>query len=200
MRTPGKVAGPRAQRTVQAILTCARALFLENGYVNTSVEDITKAAGVSRATFWTYFKSKPDVLRALGENAEKDGMDLAAKFGRISDKQATDEIVDWVRSYLAFLDTYGSFIHAAYQAAYDDPELRQWAMATLMEGARAFGEALDALRGGKRNPRHDSAIEGLAFLSMFERVWYQRRIGGTELDEEAVVATLSNLVAAAVRA
>lgn len=37
-------------------------LFLEQGYPNTSVADITRRAGVSRATFFNYVPTKSDLL------------------------------------------------------------------------------------------------------------------------------------------
>jgi AcrR family transcriptional regulator len=37
-------------------------LFLEQGYHNTSVDDIATRAGVSRATFFNYFPAKADAL------------------------------------------------------------------------------------------------------------------------------------------
>jgi AcrR family transcriptional regulator len=37
-------------------------LFLENGYAGTTVEQITRRAGVSRNTFFNYFDSKSDVF------------------------------------------------------------------------------------------------------------------------------------------
>lgn len=197
MRSPGKVAGPRAQRTVQSILNSARALFLDKGYVSTSVEDITTAAGVSRATFWTYFQSKPDVLRALGGDAESDGMALAISFGKVS--RSENEISSWVHAYLEFLDKNGAFINATYQATYDDPELRAWATESMMAGSRAFGASLAALRGKKSSIKRDPAIEGLALLSMFESLWFHWRIGGTDLDYDAVVATISSLILAAIQ-
>lgn len=42
----------------------ASELFLERGYHRTSVDDIATRAGVSRATFFNYFPTKPDVLFA----------------------------------------------------------------------------------------------------------------------------------------
>lgn len=39
-------------------------LFLERGYVTTSVADITQRAGVSRSTFFNYFTAKSDLLWA----------------------------------------------------------------------------------------------------------------------------------------
>lgn len=51
-------------------------LFLEQGYAKTSIEDITRRAGVSRNTFFNYFDLKSDVFwveidRALGLLPEK---------------------------------------------------------------------------------------------------------------------------------
>jgi AcrR family transcriptional regulator len=40
----------------------AAELFLEQGYHQTSVDDIAHRAGVSRATFFNYFPAKADVL------------------------------------------------------------------------------------------------------------------------------------------
>ena len=40
----------------------ATELFLEQGYADTSVDDISARAGVSRATFFNYFPAKVDVL------------------------------------------------------------------------------------------------------------------------------------------
>lgn len=40
----------------------ATELFLEQGYHQTTIEQITQRAGVSRATFFNYFPSKSDVL------------------------------------------------------------------------------------------------------------------------------------------
>ncbi len=44
-------------------------LFLERGYAETSVADITRRAGVSRATFFNYVDSKSDLLWASVDDA-----------------------------------------------------------------------------------------------------------------------------------
>ena len=54
---------PRAtSREVIAEAACE--LFLERGFENTRVADITQRAGVSRSSFFNYFTSKTDVLWA----------------------------------------------------------------------------------------------------------------------------------------
>jgi AcrR family transcriptional regulator len=47
------------------LLDTALALFLENGYERTSVEQITNAVGVAKGTFYHYFATKTDLLAQL---------------------------------------------------------------------------------------------------------------------------------------
>ena len=193
-RSPARELGPKARRTVQSILDNARELFLDRGYVSTSVEDITSAAGVSRATFWTYFATKQDVLRALGENIKEEGLAIARHFADLPAGASLDEVTGWVRAYLRFLDTYGAFINAAFQAAYTDPELRQWQLDNETGGAETLGKGLLHLQGGKAIPGVDPAIQGLGILSMLERFWYQWRVGGLDLDEATVARSMAQLI------
>lgn len=59
--------GLRAQKQRQTriqIGETALKLFLANGYEGTTLDDIAQAAGISRRTFFAYFKSKDDILLA----------------------------------------------------------------------------------------------------------------------------------------
>jgi AcrR family transcriptional regulator len=47
------------------ILDCAQKLFYEQGYNNTSVNTIIETIGVSKGTFYHYFKSKEELLNSL---------------------------------------------------------------------------------------------------------------------------------------
>lgn len=179
---------------MQSILDCARELFLDRGYVSTAVEDITSAAGVSRATFWTYFATKQDVLRALGENVEEEGRALAREFAALPAGASLDAITGWVHSYLRFLDIHGVFITASFQAAYTDPELRQWQLGAELGGAEILGKGLLRMQGGTASSGVDPTVQGLGILSMLERFWYQWRVGGMHLDENAVARSMAQLI------
>ncbi|MGM3389577.1 TetR/AcrR family transcriptional regulator [Stutzerimonas stutzeri] len=52
----------KRRETRQRIAEAALSLFLANGYHGTTLDDIAAAAGISRRTFFSYFKSKDDII------------------------------------------------------------------------------------------------------------------------------------------
>ena len=54
-----------AQETRQKLLAAGKKLIAERGLSEIAVEDITAASGVSKGTFYTYFKSKEEIACAL---------------------------------------------------------------------------------------------------------------------------------------
>ncbi len=81
----------------EKIKSVAQKLFLQKGFDNVSVEEITKQAGISKGSFYTYFKSKNELLKeiALGSiDALKDELIKNAK-----------KLKDPVHSIKTFLET-----------------------------------------------------------------------------------------------
>lgn len=56
----------RSHATKQTLVQSALALWRTNGYAKTTVADICRAAGVSKALFYFYFPRKEDVLFEVG--------------------------------------------------------------------------------------------------------------------------------------
>ncbi|MGB3376768.1 MAG: helix-turn-helix domain-containing protein, partial [Microbacterium sp.] len=61
MASETRAGRPRASSR-ETLAEAACELFLEQGYDDTSIVDITRRAGVSRSSFFNYFSSKSDVL------------------------------------------------------------------------------------------------------------------------------------------
>lgn len=64
---PSKPVGLREQKrrqTFQRIAEAGLKFFLSKGYQETTIDEIAAAAGISRRTFFYYFKSKDDILLA----------------------------------------------------------------------------------------------------------------------------------------
>jgi AcrR family transcriptional regulator len=56
----------RSHETKRSLVAAAMALWRANGYARTTVADICRAAGVSKALFYFYFPRKEDVLFEVG--------------------------------------------------------------------------------------------------------------------------------------
>src|SRR5512136_823533 len=55
----------QAQATRSMIVAAAQALFLEQGYICTTIETIAERAGVATSTVYAIFGSKRGILRAI---------------------------------------------------------------------------------------------------------------------------------------
>lgn len=56
-----------AAETRKALVEAAKKIICDKGLANTSIEEITEASGVSKGTFYTYFKRKEDIVFELSK-------------------------------------------------------------------------------------------------------------------------------------
>lgn len=90
----------RPRATSQAtIAEAATELFLEQGYAETTVADITRRAGVSRSSFFNYFGSKSAILWAgldegiaAGVSALQQGAPVGSALRRVVDELQPDAL------------------------------------------------------------------------------------------------------------
>lgn len=57
----------KKQRNKQAIVEAAISLFSAQGYEKTSIEQISRAAGVGKGTVYSYFQTKKDIIKGFCE-------------------------------------------------------------------------------------------------------------------------------------
>ena len=55
----------KRRETLRRITDAGMCLFIEKGYDSTTLDEIAAAAGISRRTFFYYFKSKDDILLSM---------------------------------------------------------------------------------------------------------------------------------------
>jgi TetR/AcrR family transcriptional repressor of nem operon len=90
---------PAAQRRGD-LITAGQQLFVARGLAATTLEDITRAAGMSKGLFYQYFRSKDDLVRALQE-------------------QLSGELADQLRAAAAARDDWGAKLDACAQASFE---------------------------------------------------------------------------------
>ena len=83
------------------ILDKAWELFRKNGYEETKVEDITRELGVSKGSFYTYFKTKDEVLYEILERIKKENEE---RINKINVNQEPSKILeDYVTSKMNYI-------------------------------------------------------------------------------------------------
>ena len=115
----------QAAQTEAALKQAALVVFARSGYLNTKIVDITREAGRSAGSFYTYFPGKEALLESLLTDllAEADGQVGQAAHGEdFSDRAA----VRWhVAMYWDFAKQHRTVLAALRQAATIDDEFAQ---------------------------------------------------------------------------
>jgi AcrR family transcriptional regulator len=191
-RQPAQVLGPRANRTIARILAAATEIFLVRGYGGTTIDEIARVAGLSRASFYSYFPSKRELLLTLGANHASEATEVVESLRSIEAPWRVADIEDWVRAYFALLETHGSFSFAWTQAAHEDEEIRRAGMRRHLNICRRLGAAMGAVRGAPfPHPRE----QGLLTLSMLERSWSYCRLYAGTIDPGVIQAEAARMIA-----
>ncbi len=185
--------GPRATRTRDAILSAARAEFLDHGYVGTRVHHITSACGISRAGFYLYFRDKRQVFDAVGEAAYHAVLAVIGEWDALAVPATAPDVEAWTRSYFAVMDEHGSFIFSSAQAPAPDEEFRQASNRLQMRVAWSFGAKLQRRQ---QVPTDTPDALGLAVLAMLDRTWFASRAAQLPVADADLVRTVARCIAA----
>lgn len=117
---------PKGRRRQSDLLAAARETFIERGYFDTRVEDIAQRANVSRATFYTYFESKDEILGVIVGELVDDLFDASS-----------ESLEPAPTPYLTLQATIRQFMHAYRDRA---------AMIRILEQAVAFSDEFLEIR------------------------------------------------------
>src|SRR5260370_37678991 len=78
MRQPENMDGKESARAAH-VLETALTVFARHGFRKTSMEDIAKAAGISRQGIYLHFKNKDEIFSAAIQKALDDGLRAASE-------------------------------------------------------------------------------------------------------------------------
>jgi AcrR family transcriptional regulator len=106
------------------VLEIALTVFARHGYRKTSIEDIAKAAGISRQGIYLYFKNKDEIFGASIQKALDDGLQAANAI--LDDDQLTLEeklvkaLDEWFGRYVGLLHPEASDLVAQCERVLGD--------------------------------------------------------------------------------
>jgi AcrR family transcriptional regulator len=124
-------------------------LFVERGYEQTTVDDITERAGLGRTTFFRHYRSKEDVVfpdhdRLLEQVSER--------LQTSSHSTALVAVSDAVRLVLLHYIAEGDLARRRYALTSTVPALRDREIASVARYQRLFREFIAAWMGGPDEP------------------------------------------------
>ncbi len=157
-----------------ALLSAAAQVFAEKGFFSTRITDITKAAGVSAGSFYTYFESKEEILGAVMDSfrAGDPSETTFAPTTSVGDAEV------WLRTALTtaverFADNARMW-RAVQQAALGTEQIRSRVRDQQDEVVASVAAGLAPLiEGGLAQPHTPAAFVARALVAMTEESLFQ---------------------------
>ncbi|HET7738434.1 MAG TPA: TetR/AcrR family transcriptional regulator [Tepidiformaceae bacterium] len=109
--------------TSDAILRAAEELIARDGYHNVTVDDIRRAAGVSRATFYFYFRNKLHLFNAVVQGVVDKLYELAG--GHYPDRTEYERIVLANVAYLSVWSKERHILGELFALSLVEPEVAE---------------------------------------------------------------------------
>ena len=173
--------------TRQRLVDAARDLFLRNGTRGTSVDDIAKAAGTSRATFYAHFTDKQDVVREMARGMWEQTFSLYGRFGLLKDWTHAS-IEGWLRLI------FDAWDHDSASVALVVQEMPGELQADFLPDLE---KRVAALMSSNPNWNRFSPEEGkrraVLLVLQLERGMSALHWGGWKTDRDALLATLTDM-------
>lgn len=168
------------QMTRRLLLESGLELFKSKGYAVTTVDDIATAAGTTRATFYAYFSSRSELMRALIDEQLNEALQRVVSPEHGSTAQglvatvadgSPEAIMAWLRRTADSWPAIRPIIRVGRDAAVVDPELTDLVERWMEE---AISDIEDGLaRAGRLEPhqRHFRGVLAMAQLDFVAQNW-----------------------------
>jgi AcrR family transcriptional regulator len=186
---------PSGDDREQAILATAERLLAERSFASISVDDLAKGAGLSRPTFYFYFKSKEAVLLSLLEPV----ITLAdSEFDGAVQRLPADPRRVWRNGIKAFFTAFAShrtLVSAGREALATSPEFKAVWSAYMQKWIDQTATMITAERKRGAAPETIPAADLASSLNqMNERTMMAALATETPaVDEDRVVDTLTHI-------
>jgi AcrR family transcriptional regulator len=197
--TTEKPSGPRSRKGIETrarLVSAAKEVFEESGFLDARISDIAERAGLSHGSFYHYFESKEEVFREVA--AEVDGR-LSAPldsviFDSSSHASPSERIAQAIRLNMESYRDEARIMGVIEQVSRFDQELSalrgEWQNRNLSAIADSIG---DLQRHGLVDHRINPRIAAAALGSMtyrFPEMWFVQGLLDCEFDEGVEQLTL----------
>lgn len=183
------------QMTRRLLLESGLELFKTKSYAATTVDDIATAAGTTRVTFYAYFPSRSDLMRALIDEQLNETLERvrSPEHGSTArDLVATvaegthEAIMAWLRRTAELWPAVRPIIRIGRDASVVDPDLPDLVERWMEEAIADIEDGLSAAGRLEPHQRHFRGVLAMAQLDYVAQHWdgSDWKIGRDEMLEE----------------
>lgn len=188
-----------SKMTADRILHQAMRIFLEKGYHGTTIDDITKGAGLTKGALYWHFESKEALLKKIIEEFEKrflDGLMAAVEKVNGSTVDKLEKYFNYNAAFsyynrelcVSFTTLSGELVGAHHSI---EPEIRR-----IYKKYQNFLTNL-ILRGKKEQvfkKEIDAALAALTLIAFHDGVLLQWSMNRDKIDGKAYVQTFKKII------
>src|SRR3954469_19164623 len=179
----------QGRKTMAKLLDAGMRVFAERGFHAARVDDIVRTARASHGTFYLYFSSKEDLLRALAVQCSEQIEALAGTLGAVTpDAAGWQELRRFLDDFLSTYARYGPVIRAWMEDHVDDRQVNRLGVGAFTAIATALGQRMHAAGAS------GSEVSVAALMALLERFAYFRVSRGLDFDQTVMLDTLTSVL------
>lgn len=184
------------RHTRRALLDQGRHLFVARGYPNVTIDDITRAVGCSRATFYLHFKNKMDVLASISaETIEYRAKEVYRDLDTVLLTGERAEFVAWVSRALHWFYRNREILPTWDQALAAEPEFQAIGRHAIQELTDAMPRYLDRWPKARQD---EARFRVELLVTQLERYFTRAEVQGTidysgDTSEHSVAEVLADI-------
>ncbi|MFD2469028.1 TetR/AcrR family transcriptional regulator [Amycolatopsis silviterrae] len=184
----------RRDQTRSRLADAAVDCFSLTGYVATSIEDITAAAGTTRATFYRHFRSKADVLMEVLRHLDEEYEPVYLALFELAERPSRERISRWLDDTLRVWERTRVASAAVTEAALLDDTVRERQQTSFERDIELLAAALQ--KGGCWTEPQAKVRAALLF-GQLQQMFLRWSSHGWDLDRDETAVVLARMWSAA---
>jgi len=181
--------------TRETLVDAAYAAFEQNGYVDTTVEDIVQRAGTSRPTFYAHFEGKAQVLEAIVDRLKlREEYQRSLAHFRAMKEPTVDALQAWFEEYADFYEKNLRIHKAIHQALIIDREFAQWQISSLQD----FIELWKSVGFIENTDSDDLRLAALMMFALGDQFMYLWLVHGVPIERKKATRALAEALRATI--
>ncbi len=180
----------RGEATRNKILEAAEREIGGKGFSDASISSITTAAGVGQGTFYIYFDSKEEILRALVTNYSKTIRHILTEAASSGATRLEKERLG-LKAFIDYVRKDNNFYLIVHEAMFIDPEAYEQ---YYLQFSHAYTHRLNEACAEGEIKKLDTEVCSWALMGMGEFMGYRYGILDQETPSEQVVDAVFEMI------